>query len=270
MNNFYVIGNPIKQSKSPALFTYIFNKLNINKNYKAFEINSKNKLLKFIVSCKKNNVIGINITMPLKKNIYNFATKHDSKAQATKVINCIHFKNNELIAYNNDVYGFSKLLETNNILTKNSNNIIIGSGASARSIILSLINNKANNIYIISRNKLSATKMINDMSPYLNKTKLQIYSKKNHLNNCNLINCTPIGMLQKTNTDIINKVPRIDYNAVIDINYNIQHNYFDLKAAKKINGQSMFIFQALKALDIWFESNISDKLSYKELEEIIC
>ena len=108
------------------------------------------------------------------------------------------------------------------------------------------------------------------MSPYLNKTKLQIYSGEDHLKNCNLINCTPISMFQKTNTDIINKVPQIDYNAIIDINYNIQHNYFDLQAAKKINGQSMFIFQALKALDIWFESNISDKLSYKELEKIIC
>ena len=59
-------------------------------------------------------------------------------------------------------------------------------------------------------------------------------------------------------------------NYIIQVKYNIQHNYFDLQAAKKINGQSMFIFQALKALDIWFESNISDKLSYKELEEIIC
>ena len=85
-----------------------------------------------------------------------------------------------------------------------------------------------------------------------------------------LVGVLSIGMLQKTNTDIINKVPRIDYNSVIDINYNIQHNYFDLQSAKKIKGQSMFIFQALKALDIWFESNISDKLSYKELEEIIC
>ena len=43
-----------------------------------------------------------------------------------------------------------------------------------------------------------------------------------------------------------------------------------LKTQRKINGKNMFIFQALKALDIWFESNISDKLSLKKLEEIIC
>mgnify|MGYP001422767872 FL=1 len=32
----------------------------------------------------------------------------------------------------------------------------------------------------------------------------------------------------------------------------------------------MFIYQALKSLDIWFESNISDKLEYKYLEKLLC
>ena len=270
MNKFYVIGSPIKQSKSPNLFNYIFKKLNIDCSYSALEIDSRNKLLSFINKCRKQDVRGLNITMPLKKNIFTLVSQYDLNAKITQAINCIYFKNGELIAYNNDVYGFSKLLEVNNITIKNSNNLIIGSGASARSIILSLINNQANNIYIIARNNISATKIINDMSSYLNKTKLHIFTEKYNLNHCNLINCTPITMLQKTNTDIINRIPQINYNSVIDINYNIQHNYFDLQTNKKINGKSMFVFQALKALDIWFESNISDKLSYKELEKIIC
>ena len=32
----------------------------------------------------------------------------------------------------------------------------------------------------------------------------------------------------------------------------------------------MLLFQALESLDIWFESNISNKLNYSELKKIIC
>ena len=38
----------------------------------------------------------------------------------------------------------------------------------------------------------------------------------------------------------------------------------------KIDGSDMLLFQALESLDIWFESNISNKLNYSELKKIIC
>ena len=52
----------------------------------------------------------------------------DKIAETTKSINCIHFKNNKTIGYNNDYYGFIKLIESNQIKITDTNNIIIGSG----------------------------------------------------------------------------------------------------------------------------------------------
>ena len=270
MNNFYVIGSPIIQSKSPLLFHYIFNKLNINKTYGSHNIKDINMLSKFIEKCIQNKIIGLNITMPFKETINNYITIYDQTAQLTKAVNCIYFKNNEVIGYNNDYYGFTKLAELNNISFQNSNNIVIGSGGSARSIVLSLIRNNADNIYILARNKDSARTLIDDFSLIQNKTNLNILSNQSNLTNCNLINCTPINMLKKTSLKILTLVPLIEYNAVIDINYNTNYNHFNFEASKNINGKSMFIFQALKSLDIWFETKISNKLSYKELEEILC
>ena len=187
----------------------------------------------FIDSCIKNHVAGINITMPLKESINKYVSAYDKTAQITKAINCIHFKNNNVIAYNNDYYGFSKLAEINNISFKNSNNIIIGSGGTARSIILSLIKNNASAIYILARNPASTYALLNDFSLIKNTTKLNVLSNESTLNNCNLINCTPIGMLQKTNIDILELIPLINYNSVIDINYNTYHDYFNFKNTKK-------------------------------------
>ena len=145
------------------------------------------------------------------------------------------------------------MLKTHNITIENSNNIVLGSGGSARSIILSLIHNKANNIYILSRNKQTAKQIIDDFSPYSGNVNLDLLiASGSSLNQCNLINCTPIGMLKEINSSFIQKIPNIRYDNIIDINYNIEHNYFNYKNNQSIDGKSMFIFQALKSLDLWF------------------
>ena len=271
MYKFYVIGSPIKQSKSPAFFNYIFNKLDLDAEYKSKLINNNQELAVFIDYCKQEQIKGINITMPQKKAILSYITDLDETAQIIKSINCICFDKNRVIGHNSDYYGFSCLLKKHNITIEDSNNIVLGSGGSARSIILSLIHNKANNIYILSRNKQTAKQIIDDFSPYSGNVNLDLLvASGSSLNQCNLINCTPIGMLKEINSSFIQKIPNIRYDNIIDINYNIEHNYFDYKNNQSIDGKSMFIFQALKSLDLWFESNISDKLSYQELYKILC
>jgi len=270
MHNFYVIGSPIKQSKSPVLFKYIFNKLKLVAKYQSQLIRTKDELAIFMERYQSLNIRGLNITMPLKELIFPYITKIDKNARISKSINCIHFQDDKIIGYNNDYYGFNKLLDIHKVNIQNSNNIVLGSGGSARTISLCLIKNKAKNIYILSRNKVTTAQLIKDITPYCQTTYLDKLSENSNLNKCNLINCSPIGMLEKTDTDIILKLPQIDYDSIIDINYNCKHNYFTQNAGKKIDGKSMFIFQALKSLDIWFESNISNKLSYQELEKIIC
>ena len=86
----------------------------------------------------------------------------------------------------------------------------------------------------------------------------------------NLINCTPIGLIGKNNIEILKSIPKIHYNNIIDVNYNTNNNYFNFTSNKKIDGSDMLLFQALESLDIWFESNISNKLNYSELKKIIC
>ena len=270
MSNFYIIGNPVNQSKSPALFEYIFKKMNIDAQYKSKKINNKGDLSNFIKTYESLDIQGINITMPLKETICPYIDIFDENAKIIQSVNCIHFKNNQILGYNNDYHGFNKLIEQHQIAMKDSNNIILGSGGSARSIILSLIHHNVKNIYILSRNITQTNRLIQDIGPYSRGTKLHIFNHSFLQDGCNLINCTPIGMLKMRDTTLIMQIPKINYKAIIDINYNIEYDYFNQNAEIKIDGQAMFIHQALKSLDIWFESNISDKLSYQELKKIIC
>jgi len=270
MYNFFVIGNPINHSKSPLLFKYIFNTLDIKGEYHAKLISNQHDLIHFIEGCKQTDTRGVNITMPFKKDCLFLVDSLDPYSKISNSINCLHFADNKIMGYNNDYYGFNQLIKLNHLDLDKSNNIILGSGGSARTIILCLIKHKVNNIYLLSRNKNTTTQIIKDFTPHLRNSHLNILNKTSNLENCNLINCTPIGLLKNSDISILSKLPKINYNTIIDINYRFQHNHFNQSTKNRIDGKSMFIFQALKSLDIWFESNISNKLDYKHLEQLLC
>ena len=270
MNNFSVIGNPIAHSKSPLLFNHIFNQLKIEANYNSRLLINNKDVKNYIMSHNKENINGINITMPFKEYCFSLIDDVDKIATITKSINCIHFKKNKTIGYNNDYYGFIKLIEHNQIQIIDTNNIIIGSGGSARTIIFALIQQGAKSIHILSRNLKTATNIIEEFTEYAKDINLQIWDSSNILENCNLINCSPIGQSIQTDSTLLSQLTIKKYESIIDINYNIKKDYFNFNSNKKVDGKSMFIYQALKSLDLWFESNISNKLDYKYLEQLLC
>ena len=271
MKKFKVVGFPISQSKSPALFKYIFKSLEIKAEYSAKEIKNSSDLKKFINKCRQSKYIeGSNITMPYKEKISSLIDCYDNIAKLTNSINCIKINDNKILGYNNDYYGFKKLIAINNINLKNTNNIVLGSGGSARTIILNLINNNAKNISILSRNKKTTSKIIEDFKQLNEKTSINIFNNKISYENYNLINCTPIGLKKDTEKNILSQIALINFDTIIDINYLYKNDFLNLCYKKIITGEDMFIFQAFKSLDIWFESKISNKLDYKKIKELIC
>lgn len=270
MYKFSVIGFPVYHSKSPKIFKYIFNTLQINGSYGAMEINSLSDLKDFVEKCKKEKFLGCNITMPYKEKINTFIDIQDSISKITQSTNCIKISNNKICGYNNDYYGFKKLIELKNIKIKKSNNIILGSGGSARTIILYLINNNVKNISILSRNKEAALNIIKHYKHINDKIKITLYNQRSDYKDYNLINCTPIGLKKNIDKNILLQVQHVPFNNIIDINYIYKKDFYNLSYNQIITGELMFVFQAMKSLDIWFESNISNKLDYVEIKKLLC
>ena len=115
MNNFYVIGNPISHSKSPLIFNFIFRKLKIGATYSTKEIYNINDVNEFICECKYDFTVGCNITMPYKESLLSTIDYSDDIVKLTNSINCIKIYKNKVFGYNNDYYGFEKLISSNQI-----------------------------------------------------------------------------------------------------------------------------------------------------------
>ena len=139
MNKYLVIGNPIAHSLSPLLHNYWFKKHRFFDSIYEKKKVEKNDLKKIIEQIKEGEIKGVNVTVPFKREIFNYIDSAPKDVQFTKSVNTLVKENNKVIGYNTDQQGFEISLEENDWVSKNKKVLIIGAGGVAPSILSSFI-----------------------------------------------------------------------------------------------------------------------------------
>ena len=117
MKKYFVIGNPINHSLSPLLHNYWIKKNNINAEYFKKEL-TLNKLEEFINDIRQEKISGANITIPFKKSIIPYLDILSPEAEKSQSVNTIALKDNKLIGYNTDIFGFEQAIKKLNFSVK--------------------------------------------------------------------------------------------------------------------------------------------------------
>ena len=257
-----LIGNPVSHSLSPIMQNAALQYLGLDLIYIA--IPCKDEDLELVLnSLKKINCKGLNITIPHKEKVFNFCSEISPIAKKLKAINTLKLNSQkEWSATNTDVEGFIYPLKTQNF--KKNQSIVLGSGGAARSVIQGLINLNFQTISIVSRNKSSLDKLIEnfegqiEIKGFLNDD----YQVQNLIEEADIIvNTTPVGM-----KSAINEMNLIPYGKtfwrslnsktiVYDLIYNPAPTPLLKLSAKKgcmtIDGLQMLVAQGLKSLSFW-------------------
>ncbi|MDA9654840.1 shikimate dehydrogenase [Pelagibacteraceae bacterium] len=250
-----IIGNPITQSMSPMLHNYWMNKYKINSSYVPFPLI---KLSDIKFSIKAMNLVGLNITIPYKKEIINHLDSIDKKAKELKAVNTVLNKKGKLIGFNTDIEGFGRGLEKKGKWIKTNPVYIFGAGGAAEAIISFIYSAGSKDITIINRTLDNAKKIAKRYKgvKFADKVKREEFVKAGLL-----VNTTSLGMIGYPDLNI--DLEGINKEAIIyDIVYNPIETTLIKKAQKKglkyITGIDMFIEQARRSFEIWF--NISPEI----------
>ena len=247
MKKYLVIGNPIEHSLSPKLHNYWLKKNNINAVYEK-KLLKENELEKVIKKIKKEEINGINVTLPFKKIIIPFLDELTPEAEKSQSVNTIYKEKNKVIGHNTDIAGFELGLRHVKYDVKGKKVLILGSGGVVSSIIVALNKMKASEITLSNRTKSKSE----DLKKIFHE--IQIIDWGKIINFDMIINATSIGL---KNEDVI----KINYSEIgsgkffYDIIYNPKETDF-LKQAKLLgnrgeNGKMMFLYQAHQAFTIW-------------------
>ena len=250
MKNYLVIGNPIDHSLSPKLHNYWFKKSGIDAVYEK-KLLKEEELENIIIRFKKDEIHGINVTLPFKKSVIPFLDKLTPEAEKSKSVNTIYKENNLIIGHNTDIAGFELGLRHAKFDVKGKKVFILGSGGVVSSIIMALKKMEVSKILLSNRTKKKAEDLKNIFK------ELEIINWGEIPTFDMIINATSIGL---KNEDEI----KIDYSSLgtnkffYDVIYNPRETTF-LKRAKLFgnraeNGKMMFIYQAHQAFTIWHKS----------------
>jgi len=137
----YVVGTNVSASLSPTIFQYWFKKYNLDAEYGYIEIKEENFEEEIKSILKKDNLCGLNVTIPFKERIISYLTKIDEHATEIGAVNCVTINDNFIEGTNTDWIGFENSLDYfednryDEIKTKRDIAIVIGFGGAAKAII---------------------------------------------------------------------------------------------------------------------------------------
>ena len=194
----FVIGKPVKHSKSPIIHNFWIEKYSLNASYNKLEVN-KTDISDLIQEVREGKIQGFNVTVPYKKIMMDFVDEVEEQALRSRAINTVYRVKDKIIGANTDGIGFISSLKKDLSFNVNSNTNVmcIGAGGAAYGIVSSLIDLNPNIIGIINRTKSSGIKLIKHFKKLTQSKQLfevnNLGVKVN--NNINLlVNCTSCGM----------------------------------------------------------------------------
>jgi len=243
MKKIFVVGNKTSKSLSPLIFNHWFKKYKINATYGFIEV-EKNKFKKTIQkTLSDKDVVGLNVTIPYKKEIMKIISTLNKHAKKINAVNCIVNKKTTT-GVNTDWVGYKNIIKTQNF-NKSKNIIILGYGGASQAISYYFFSTGYKNVFIFNRSK----KLIN------NQKKKRVFTKKyskieGYLEKADLIiNTTPINPLSKKHLSSVDKKTLIS-----DIVYRPKETRFlkAFKKNKKIFGITMLLNQAIPCFKLWF------------------
>ena len=241
---FALVGRNISYSFSKGYFTKKFEDLKLEKNeYVNFDIQTIKELPQKIKE-NKNNLKGMNVTIPYKLEVFNYLDKIDKKALRVGAVNTIRIsKKGKLKGFNTDVYGFKKSLKP--LLEKHHKKaLILGTGGASKAVAY-VLEELGIKYKFVSRSPEGKKEIsYNDLSREIIEAH-QI-----------IVNCTPLGTYPN-----IDDCPNIPYDSITskhllyDLIYNPSETAFLKKGKEKgaivKNGLEMLEQQAEKAWRIW-------------------
>jgi shikimate dehydrogenase len=245
MDQYGLIGNPLKHSFSKVFFNDKFREENIDAQYINFEI----PFIREITSIIKNNpqLKGLNVTIPYKEQVIPFLDQLSENARLTGAVNVIKIDRNKgkvkLTGFNSDIIGFKESVEPL-LQTHHKQALILGTGGAAKAVYYGLKQLGIVTTYVSRGKKSVNTLNYNELS----KSIVEAYTI--------IVNCTPVGMWPA-----VDESPDIPYqwlneqHLLYDLLYNPDSTLFMKKGAEQgatvKNGLEMLLLQAFASWEFW-------------------
>ncbi len=245
-----VIGDPIAQSKSPAIHQFWLKALGIDGDYRAHRV-TRAELFAYLVDRRADPAWrGCNVTMPLKLDALLLADSSTDRASAAGAANLLVPRDGQLFADNTDVGAVRDLVAPLVKAGKVDPIILLGNGGAARAVLLALRSLGIGRVTLQARDMAEAASL---------SVEFQLENRPRRfdtpIDSMGLINATPLGMAGVPSTRI--DIAGMPFGGwVLDlVSSPLPTPLLTAAAARRlttIDGLSMLVAQAAASFELLF------------------
>lgn len=273
--NAFVIGHPIKHSRSPMIHSHWLKTMDLNGCYRAVEVLPAN-IDAFFAELKSSNqqkFRGGNVTIPHKESAFRAADCPDELAEELGAANTLWFEDGKLHATNTDGFGFlSNLDERHPGWDRTKTAVVLGAGGASRAIIQALRNRGIAEIHVLNRTVERASELADRFGDRIHAHKMEALPEV--MKGAGLfVNTTSLGMDGTEAPEIDFTIMKSDA-VVTDIVY-VPLITPILQMAERqgfpiVDGLGMLLYQAIPGFEKWFGKKpiVSSKLRQIIIEDM--
>jgi shikimate dehydrogenase len=251
-----VMGMPIFQSRSPVIHNHWIREHGIRGAYGHFPV-QPDRVEPAIRGLSALGLAGCNITLPHKVAAMSLMDELTPMAKRIGAINCIVVQaDGRLVGHNNDGFGYIQSIRDAQPTWRADAGpvVLLGSGGAARAVLISLVQEGANEIRLINRSRDKAEALAQGLESVV---KVLDWSERHAAlaGAVMLINTTNQGMYGQPPLDLnLDDLPR--HALVSDLIYIPLQTPLLVAASQRgnptVNGLGMLLNQAIPAFEAWF------------------
>lgn len=247
MGNLYLlIGDPVAQSISPALWNSAFKRMNLSHRYHTAKV-EKSQITHALKGLIALNIAGANVTAPHKEVVASNCHKLHGVAKKIGVVNTIKTTPKGLEGWNTDYTSLVTLLKP---FCPIRSALVLGSGATAKSAVIALKTLATSQINNIARKFKDHSEKTNNGD--LTKLAWNNKNLKQKIQESDIIiNATTLGWQKEDNLSELNNLK--ENHIYIDLNYSLSSNLIKVALEKKckiIDGYEILLQQAIESFNI--------------------
>lgn len=266
MDKYVVIGNPIKQSKSPFIHQAFALQTKQQMDYEKVLVPT-DSFVSYIRHFQELGGKGCNVTLPFKEEAFQIADSLSERAKAAGAVNILIFNTDgTILGDNTDGQGLVGDILAQGVVIKGARVLLIGAGGAARGCILPLQHQQPKEIVIVNRTQNKAQALAQEFNSVGNIISSDMSSIDGKFD----------IVINSTSASLSGELPAISEHVIASANccYDMAYGNEDtsflvwakkLGVPKTIDGLGMLVGQAAESFRLWRGVTPATELVLKQL-----
>lgn len=273
-----LIGNPVEHTLSPAIHHALAAAVGVNLTYVPFPV-EKERLGDAVKGAYALNLLGVNVTVPYKKDVLPYLCDIEPLAKAVESVNTLVRTPEGYKGYNTDMSGLYRAMQDDGVALQGQEIIVLGAGGVGRAVTYLCAQKGAAKVYLLNRSLPKAQQVaeeVNGKSGSSCVTALGLADwKKLDGNHYLAIQATSVGLHPDCDRAVIEDT---EFYRKIHTGYDLIYRPAETKfmrltkesGGRAFNGLKMLVYQGAEAFELWNGLTVKKEQAEKIYRMLSC